>query len=111
MMPQGDFLFITTEREYSRIKNVLEAIDHGDSDLYFENRRLWNEVHEKVPIRKPRPKKVKKIYNITPLMRSERIDVIRRNCSAFRECFGKMDTHRFCQNICCIREECMEASL
>ena len=97
MPDMSEYRFITTEQQHRRIKYLLEAIDTGDTDLYWKDRRHWNRVHGHADHWSYL------IPPATPILTKKQV----RRLQQYRECFGQYDrNHTFCTDICSIRGEC-----
>ena len=95
----GDFLFITTQQEYDRIKNNLKAIECGDTELYWADRRRWLELHGAGSRPLPVPQRKRR----APKNPDKMISTLKNK----RSCFGNYDpNHTFCTDICTMRDEC-----
>lgn len=100
---RDEFIFISTPEEFRRIRQILTAIDCGDSDLYWADRDAWLAIHSKHSIRAYRETRGRKPGTLT----QKDVAGYARRFREFRPCFGKCETgHTFCANTCSIRAWC-----
>ena len=97
------YIFIKTENEHNRIKNILLAIEYGDADLYWGDKQTWGEKHGKFfRANELKPKKKKK-----KTKQEQQQKKVLKHYKSFRDCFGKHDkNHNFCIDTCGIRKQC-----
>ncbi|RLI55220.1 MAG: hypothetical protein DRP09_10420 [Candidatus Thorarchaeota archaeon] len=100
-----DYKFIRTLAEHNRIKNTIEAIDSGDTEIYWKDRNKWFQLHEKEKNRRylqtrTRPKQPDR----TGSKLSKKLN---ESLQRFRDCYGNLDTtHPFCLERCVIGKYC-----
>lgn len=96
-----EYIFITTEAAHNKIKNILEAIESEDTELYWKDRKAWMTLHSKNIDRRDN-----KLNNTKPkpicLSATQK-----KRFRQFRDCFGYFESgHTFCLEICNLGEHC-----
>ena len=97
-----NYRFITTEQSHKKIKRILEAIEYGDSDLYWADGGAWEQMHGYGDFSRLRALGSRPAARLPPTERQA------RKYKQYRDCFGEYDMyHRFCTDVCTINTPCL----